>query len=57
MSKKKRAHVSGLGGKPMIEGVLTRNQNKYAVVVRRSDGVLQTVVKDVEAKLEEPKKK
>lgn len=33
----------------MIEGVLTRNQNKYAVVVRRSDGVLQTVVKDVEA--------
>lgn len=49
MSKKKRAHVSGLGGKPMIEGVLTRNQNKYSIVVRRSDGVLQTVVKDVEA--------
>ena len=49
MSKKRKTHVSGLGGKPMIEGVLMRNRNKYSIVVRKSDGVLQTVVKDVEA--------
>jgi len=49
MAKKKRRRKkqsSGLTEKPLFEGVLTQNQNKCAVEFRKSDGELQTVVKN-----------
>ena len=50
MAKKRRKiRNSGLNGKPVFEGVLMKNQNKIAVVVRKSDGELQTIVKNAEA--------
>ena len=52
MAKKRRRrkkHSSGLTEKPLIEGVLTKNQNKYALEFRKSDGELQTVVKNAQA--------
>ena len=52
MGKKKRRrkkHSSGLTEKPLFEGVLTKNQNKYAIEFRKGDGELQTVVKDAQA--------
>ena len=52
MGKKRRRrkkHSSGLTEKPLFEGVLTKNQNKYAIEFRKGDGELQTVVKDAQA--------
>ncbi|MBP5528479.1 MAG: DUF1385 domain-containing protein [Lachnospiraceae bacterium] len=52
MAKKKRRRKkqsSGLTEKPLFEGVLTKNQNKYALEFRKSDGELQTVVKNAQA--------
>ena len=52
MGKKRRRrkkHSSGLTEKPLFEGVLTKNQNKYALEFRKSDGELQTVVKNAQA--------
>lgn len=48
MGKKKKTHYSGIGGQAVLEGIMMRNDNKFSVVVRKSDGVLETVVKDVE---------
>ena len=52
MAKKKRRRKkqsSGLTEKPLFEGVLIKNQNKYSLEVRKSDGEIQTVVKNAEA--------
>ena len=48
MGKRKKARYSGIGGQAVLEGIMMRNDNRYSVVVRKSDGVLETVVKDVE---------
>lgn len=47
MSKKRKAVYSGIGGQAVLEGIMMRNDNKYSVVVRKSDGTMETVVKDV----------
>ena len=47
--RRRRKHSSGLTEKPLFEGVLMKNQNKYAIEVRKSDGELQTVVKNATA--------
>ena len=47
MSKKKKAYYSGIGGQAVLEGIMMRNKNKYSIVVRKSDGTMETVVKDV----------
>ncbi|MBP5493987.1 MAG: DUF1385 domain-containing protein [Lachnospiraceae bacterium] len=52
MGRKKRRrkkHSSGLTEKSLFEGVLIKNQNKYALEFRKSDGELQTVVKNAQA--------
>lgn len=42
MAAKKRKKVySGIGGQAVIEGVMMRNGEKYAVAVRRSDGKIE----------------
>lgn len=48
MSRKRKARFSGVIGQPHIEGIMMRSDNKFAVVVRKSDRVMETVVKDVE---------
>lgn len=47
MSKKNKAYYSGIGGQAVFEGIMMRNRNKYSIVVRKSDGTMETVVKDV----------
>ncbi|MCR5848900.1 MAG: DUF1385 domain-containing protein [Lachnospiraceae bacterium] len=49
MGKKRRKQSSGLTEKPLFEGVLIKNANKYTLETRKSDGELQTVVKNAEA--------
>ena len=36
--KECRQHNSGIGGQAVLEGVMMRNKDKYAIAVRRSDG-------------------
>lgn len=38
MAKKKRKCYSGIGGQAVLEGVMMKNDEKYAVAVRKSDG-------------------
>lgn len=47
MSKKKRKqHYSGIGGQAVLEGVMMKNKDDYAIAVRKSDGDIDV---DVEA--------
>ena len=43
MSKKKQTRYSGIGGQAVLEGVMMKNKDKYAVAVRKPN-----VEKDVE---------
>ena len=46
MAKRKRKAVySGIGGQAVLEGVMMKNEEKYAVAVRKPDG-------DIEVKVE-----
>ena len=36
--KECRQHNSGIGGQAVLEGVMMRNKDKYAIAVRKSDG-------------------
>ena len=38
MNDKPVKHFSGIGGLAVLEGVMMRNRDKYAIAVRRSDG-------------------
>ncbi len=38
MGKRKTKRYSGIGGQAVLEGIMMRNQDKYAVAVRKSDG-------------------
>ncbi|MCR5739879.1 MAG: DUF1385 domain-containing protein [Lachnospiraceae bacterium] len=40
-SKKRKKVYSGIGGQAVIEGIMMRNREKYAIVVRRPDGKLE----------------
>ena len=33
MAKKKQTHYSGIGGQAVLEGVMMKNRDKYAVAV------------------------
>ena len=45
MAKKKHSHYSGIGGQAVLEGVMMKNKEKYAVAVRKPNG-------EIEAELE-----
>ena len=47
--RRTKKQSSGLTERPLFEGVLIKNQNKYSLEVRKGDGELQTVVKNAEA--------
>lgn len=46
MAKKRRAHYSGIGGQAVLEGVMMKNKEKYAVAVRKPDGEIEVEVEN-----------
>ena len=38
MAKKRHSHYSGIGGQAVLEGVMMKNKEKYAVAVRKPNG-------------------
>lgn len=44
MTKKKCSRYSGIGGQAVLEGVMMKNKEKYAVAVRRPDGGISVEV-------------
>ncbi|MBQ7934689.1 MAG: DUF1385 domain-containing protein [Lachnospiraceae bacterium] len=44
MARKKCKRYSGIGGQAVLEGIMMRNQDKYAVAVRRTDGEIDVEV-------------
>ncbi len=39
--KKKKKHYSGIGGQAVLEGVMMKNGDRYAVAVRKPDGAIE----------------
>lgn len=46
MAKKKQTHYSGIGGQAVLEGVMMKNRDKYAVAVRKPNGEIDVEVKE-----------
>lgn len=46
MSKKKQTRYSGIGGQAVLEGVMMKNKDKYAVAVRKPDGEIDVTVEE-----------
>lgn len=46
MGKKKQAHYSGIGGQAVLEGVMMKNKDKYAVAVRKPNGEIEVEVEE-----------
>ena len=44
MAKKKKAKYSGIGGQAVMEGIMMRNNDKYAISVRKPDQTIETKV-------------
>lgn len=44
MAKKKETHYSGIGGQAVLEGVMMKNKDKYAVAVRKPNGEIDIEV-------------
>ena len=47
MAKKKQTHYSGIGGQAVLEGVMMKNRDKYAVAVRKPNGEIDVEVKRI----------
>lgn len=46
MTMKKQTHYSGIGGQAVLEGVMMKNKEKYAVAVRKPDGEIDVQVEE-----------
>jgi uncharacterized protein YqhQ len=44
MASKKQTHYSGIGGQAVLEGVMMKNKDRYAVAVRKPDGDIDVQV-------------
>lgn len=44
MRKRKRRQSSGIGGQAVLEGIMMKNKDKYAVAVRKPDGKIEVEV-------------
>ncbi len=51
MAKKKSGHYSGIGGQAVLEGVMMKNKEKYAVAVRKPDGEVEVEVENYQGVL------
>lgn len=41
MARRRRSHYSGIGGQAVLEGVMMKNKEKYAVAVRKPNGEIE----------------
>lgn len=48
MKKKKAKCYSGIGGQAVLEGVMMKNKDRYAVAVRKTDGQIEVMAEDYE---------
>ncbi|MDE6363537.1 MAG: DUF1385 domain-containing protein [Lachnospiraceae bacterium] len=46
MAKKRQTQYSGIGGQAVLEGVMMKNNTKYAVAVRKPDGEIDVQVEE-----------
>lgn len=46
MAKRRSGHYSGIGGQAVLEGVMMKNGEKYAVAVRKPDGEIEVEVEN-----------
>lgn len=46
MAKKKQTHYYGIGGQAVLEGVMMKNRDKYAVAVRKPNGEIDVEVEE-----------
>jgi len=44
MSRKKKTHYSGIGGQAVLEGIMMKNGEQYAIAVRKPDGEIEVDV-------------
>ena len=44
MDKKKNMKYSGIGGQAVLEGIMMKNKDQYAVAVRKPDGEIEVEV-------------
>ena len=49
MAEKKKGHFSGIGGQAVIEGVMMKKQDKYAVAVRTPSGDIEVALEEYES--------
>ena len=47
MGKKKDMQYSGIGGQAVLEGIMMKNKDQYAVAVRKPDGEIEVEVADI----------
>lgn len=57
MSRKKKTHYSGIGGQAVLEGVMMKNKEQYAVAVRKPNGEIEVEVEHYIGVLHESKLK
>ncbi len=55
MAKKKKMCYSGIGGQAVLEGVMMKNKDRYAVAVRKPDGNIEVEIENYQGILEEKK--
>lgn len=53
MAKKRKKHYSGIGGQAVLEGVMMKNNEKYAVAVRKPSGEIAVEVENYRSVLHE----
>lgn len=52
MARKKRKCYSGIGGQAVLEGIMMKNKEKYAIAVRKPDGGIAVEVENTQGILE-----
>lgn len=55
MARKRCNRYSGIGGQAVLEGVMMKNQEKYAVAVRKPDGDIEVEIENFQGVLHENK--
>lgn len=55
MARKRCNRYSGIGGQAVLEGVMMKNQEKYAVAVRKPDGGIEVEIENFQGVLHENK--
>ena len=49
MARRRKGHYSGIGGQAVIEGVMMKNQDRYAVAVRTQSGEIEVALEEYES--------